>query len=161
MNWLSAHRYVGWLVAGSAGLAACSGAHEPAQTTTTARADAAIKANVPALVGLSIDDLHHRLGPLQPLPAGFVDPKVSSGNETRPTMPDSVAAFQMGGLTLIASFDARTREVRDLLLLGSHEDSLMAQAALRSNASNYLVLPVFYTQQPNRLLGLRVVAVHQ
>jgi len=157
---LTARRYVGWLLAGSAGLAACSGAHEPTQTATAARADAAIKANVPALVGLSIDGLHRRLGPSQPLPAGFTDPRVLSGSDTRPTAPDSVASFQTGGITLIASFDAHTRQVRDLLLLGPHEDSLMAQAALRSNASDYLVLPVFYPQHPNRLLGLRVVAIN-
>ena len=161
MPWLIARRYVRWLLAGSAGLAACSGAHEPTQTTTAARADAAVRTNVPALVGLSIDGLHRRLGPSRPLPADFADPRVLASSGTRPTAPDSVASFQTGGITLIASFDARTRQVRDLLLLGPHEDSIMARTALRSNASNYLVLPVFYTQQPNRLLGLRVVAVHQ
>ncbi|WP_198172780.1 hypothetical protein [Hymenobacter ginkgonis] len=66
-------------------------------------------------------------------------------------------AFKMQGFTLVANYDARTRQVRDLLLVGQHEDSLMGRASLQSNAANYLVLPVFQTGSANRLLGLRIV----
>lgn len=152
-------RITGWLLAGG-WLGACSGAHEPTQTTSVAtHADVAPTANVPALLGLSIDDLHSRLGTRQPLPTrpGTTDavPEVAS----RLTNPDSLASFRAGGLTLIANYNARTRQVHELLVLGHHEDSLMARAALRSSASQYLVMPVFASGRPNYLLGLRVVPI--
>lgn len=153
-------RRAGWGLLASGGLGACSGAHEPTQTTqAAAHAGVAPTANVPMLVGLSIDGLHSRLGPRQPLPASFTTPAEVLGAASRLARQDSLAAFKTGGLTLIASYDARSRQVHDLLLLGHHEDSLLAKAALRANASNYLVLPVFGPDRPNYLLGLRVVAV--
>ena len=147
------------LLAASSGLAACSGAHESAQTTASlARAGAAPTANVPALVGMSIDDLHRRLGATHTPPTSLTDPNGPLAGQNEQAMRDSVVTFQTGGLTLVASYDIQTRQVRDLLLLGHHEDSLMARATLRSNASSYLVLPVFRTDKPSSLLGLRIVA---
>ncbi len=72
---------------------------------------------------------------------------------------DSLVAFRSGGLTLVASYNIRTGQVRDLLVLGRHEDSLMARASLRTNARNYLIMPVFLANKPNHLLGLRIVSV--
>jgi len=151
-----------WLLLAVSGwLAACSGAHESAQVTVAAaHAGAAATANVPALVGMSIDDLHSRLGSSQEPAASLTNPNGPLASRSEHTVRDSVVAFQTGGLTLIASYDAHTRQVRDLLLLGQHEDSLMAKATLRSNASNYLVLPVFRADKPNSLLGLRIVATN-
>jgi hypothetical protein len=137
------------LLAASSWLAACSGAHESAQMVAGAHAGAASTANVPALVGMSIDELHRRLGSSQEPTASLTDPNGPLASQSERAMQDSVVAFQTGGLTLLASYDARTRQVRDLLLLGQHEDSLMARAALRSNASGYLVLPVFRVDKPN------------
>jgi hypothetical protein len=57
----------------------------------------------------------------------------------------------------VASYNARSRQVRDLLLLGHHEDSLMGRAHLRPNAATYLVMPVFRDNRSFRLLGLRVI----
>jgi hypothetical protein len=68
-----------------------------------------------------------------------------------------VTTFRTGGLTLVASYNARSREVRDLLLLGHHEDSLMGRAHLQANTPSYLVMPVFYNGNAYRLLGLRVI----
>jgi hypothetical protein len=135
-------------------LAACSSSHEPPHTPGAgpARVQVAPTTDVPALLGKSIDGLRQQLGARQPLPAGLtaIDTSINS--------PDSLAAFRTGGLTLIASYDARSREVRDLLLLGSHEDSLMGRANLRTNATNYLIMPVFYGRNSHRLKGLRIVA---
>jgi hypothetical protein len=147
-----------WLLAGS-GLAACSGAHEQAQVVATATRVSAATTNVPALLGLSIDELRQRLGAAQLPPATLTDPNGALIGQREQAMQDSVVTFQTGGLTLAASYDARTRQVHDLLLLGRHEDSLMAKAALRSNAHNYLVMPVFRVNEPNSLLGLRVVSI--
>ena len=154
-------RQAAGILAGSASaLAACSGAHEPARVPVSggaARSTVAPTANVPALLGKSIDGLRRDLGPAA-LPKDFVDPLLALADSAQ--LPDSIKAFRTGGLTIVASYDARTRQVRDLLLLGRHEDSLMGRASLRSNAAEYLVLPVFCVGSPNRLLGLRVVAIN-
>ena len=138
----------GWWLAG------CSGAHEPTHGVGTApHAAVAPTADVPALLGRSIDELRSRLGTSYPLPAGYLDP-VSGGVDNT----DSLQTFRTGGLRVVATYNARTRQVRDLLVLGQQEDSLMGRASLRSSARGYLVLPVFQYDNPNRLLGLRVLA---
>ncbi|WP_223649285.1 hypothetical protein [Hymenobacter psoromatis] len=147
-----------WLLLAGGLAAGCSGAHESAQTATApAAATITPTANVPALLGASIDGLRKRLGAAQPLPVDFTDPlnqALTSGPTAR---PDSLAAFRTGGLTLIASYDARTRQVRDLVILGRHEDSLMGRASLRANSLNYLIMPVFRVDKPSHLLGLRII----
>ena len=160
MHFSHSLRSAGWLLASAWLGVACSGTHEPTQATApTARARVARVANVPALVGLSIDELAGRLGPRQPVPTGFAAAAAGPAAAGPPVAADSLASFRAGGLTLIASYSASSREVRDLLVLGHHEDSLMALAALRSSARRYLVLPVFASNRPNYLLGLRVVPV--
>jgi hypothetical protein len=152
--------YGKWLLLASGWLSACSGTHEPTQTSPTAHARVAATTNVQALVGMSIDGLHSRLGSMQPQPANLSEPMQAWREASGLAPHDSLATFKTGGLTLIASYKARTRQVHDLLLLGHHEDSLMARAALRTNASTYLVLPVFASNRPNYLLGLRIVATN-
>ncbi|MGI4762680.1 MAG: hypothetical protein ACRYF0_18360 [Janthinobacterium lividum] len=138
-------------------LAGCSGAHEPTQVVgATTHAAVAPTANVPALLGSSIDGLRSRLGTAHPLPAGYLDP-LSAGIAST----DSLLSFRTGGLQLVATYNAQTRQVRDLLVLGQQEDSLMGRASLRSSAREYLVLPVFRPDNPQRLLGLRVLATNQ
>ena len=134
-------------------LAACSSSHEPPHVPVSGPASVQVAptTNVPALLGKSIDGLRQQLGARQPLPAGLTTIDTSTSS------PDSLAAFHTGGLTLIASYDARSREVRDLLLLGNHEDSLMGRAGLRTNATNYLIMPVFYGRNSHRLMGLRII----
>jgi len=143
-----------WAVAG------CSGSHEPAQTSPTPpRSSVAPTANVPALLGKSIDGLHRKLGAAQALPPNYSDPLSAIITASPTGKTDSLSAFRIGGLTLVASYDARTRQVRDLLVLGQHEDSLMAQASLQAGARNYLIMPVFYANRHNHLLGLRVISI--
>jgi hypothetical protein len=148
------------LLAASSWLAGCSGAHESAQMVAVAHAGAAATTNVPALLGMSIDELHRQLGSSQQPPASLTDPNGPLAGQNAQAMQDSVVTFQTGGLTLVASYDTHSRQVRDLLLLGQHEDSLMAKATLRPNASSYMVLPVFRVDKPNSLLGLRIVATN-
>jgi hypothetical protein len=135
-------------------LAACSSSHEPPHVPASgpARVQVAPTADVPALLGKSIDGLDQQLGARQPIPVRLPYLKMSVNSS------DSLAAFRTGGLTLIASYDAHSREVRDLLLVGNHEDSLMGRASLRTNATNYLIMPVFYGRNSRRLLGLRIIA---
>ena len=148
------------LLAGLLLATSCSGAHEPTQLIATPPHAAIIPtANVPALLGASIDSLRHRLGAAQPLPVGFADPLNVAVAANSTARADSQAAFRTGGLTLVANYNARTRQVSDLLLLGQQEDSLMGRASLQTNAHSYLVLPVFRQDAPTRLLGLRIVKV--
>jgi hypothetical protein len=146
-----------WAAALAAGLllAACSGAHEPRHVAGggSTHVQVAPTTDVPALVGLSIDGLRQRLGATQPLPPTLAE----ALPEARLALTDSVTTFRTGGLTLVASYNARSREVRDLLLLGHHEDSLMGRAHLQANTPSYLVMPVFYNGNAYRLLGLRVI----
>jgi hypothetical protein len=146
-----------FVVAASWWLAGCSGAHEPTQVASTpTHAAITPTANVPALLSSSIDGLRNRLGAAHSLPAGYPDPL-----SVDKASADSLLAFRTGGLQLVATYNARTRQVHDLLILGQQEDSLMGKASLRSSAREYLVLPVFRPDNPNRLLGLRVIATNQ
>ncbi|RZL14695.1 MAG: hypothetical protein EOO62_04770 [Hymenobacter sp.] len=151
----------GLLLLSSSGLAGCSGTHESRQVAAApSRSIIGPTTNVPALLGVSIDGLHERLGPARPLPPDFASSLQVLGSDVETVRQDSLTSFRTGGLTLVASYDARTRQVRDLLLLGRREDSLMAQGTLQANARHYLVLPVFRLNKPGRLLGLRIVALN-
>jgi hypothetical protein len=114
--------------------------------------------DVPSLLKLSIDDLSQQLGPRLPVPAGFADPLLAPSARRNEEL-DSTALFQRPGLALVASYDYRSRQVSNLLLLGSNETELMRRARLNLGATHYLVLPVFQERQPTQLLGLRVLAM--
>jgi hypothetical protein len=153
---------VRWVAALGVGalLGACSGSHEPRRVlpSPSMHAQIAPTTDVPALLGASIDGLRQRLGAPRPLPAGLQTTETVAVLGAANGKLDSVMTFQTGGLLLLANYDARSRQVRDLLLLGHHEDSLMSRAHLRANADGYLVMPVFYAGKSFRLLGLRVIA---
>ena len=142
----------------AAGQQGCSRAREREDTaaailapTLPASTTAAVPiVDVPAEIGRSIDEVRQRLGPPQPLPAGFEDPAGRAGG-------DSTLAFRPRGLTVVASYNAQNRRVLDLLVLGPDEDVLMHRAGLAMGAPAYLLLPVFTAGHFNRLLGLRVV----
>ncbi|OGX82063.1 hypothetical protein BEN49_14630 [Hymenobacter coccineus] len=144
------------LLLAAAAQLACSRAREhedsPAARTLVppARTAAAPAVNVAAVVGRSIDEVRRQLGPARALPTGFQDPVRQAGT-------DSTLAFQPRGLVVVASYDARTRQVLDLLVLGNDEDALMRRAGLMAGAPTYLVLPVFALNRSTQLVGLRIV----
>jgi len=70
----------------------------------------------------------------------------------------SVALLRGKGLALLATYDYHTRQLSDLLLLGTNETELMERTRLRLDAANYLMLIVFQARHPTWLLGLRVLA---
>ena len=135
---------------------ACSRARERADGPAArglvplTRTAAAPAVNVAAVVGRSIDEVRRQLGPARALPAGFQDPVRRSGT-------DSTLVFQPRGLTVVASYDARTRRVFDLLVLGNDEDALMRRTGLLAEAPAYLLLPVFALNRSTQLVGLRIV----
>ncbi|MBD2720616.1 hypothetical protein IC234_00635 [Hymenobacter sp. BT189] len=149
------------LLATVMGMGACSGSHEP-QRVVASRAPAGGPTqpgvDVPALLNLSIDEMNARVGPALPLPTDFVDPTVTAQSQRSGAL-DSMALFRSRGLAMIVAYDHRSREVNDLLLLGSNESDLMNRARLQLGADRYLVLPVFQVRRPTQLLGLRVLPV--
>jgi hypothetical protein len=164
----STHRRCPWPVRWVAalgvglGLLGCSGSHETHRVPPppARHVQVAPTADVPALIGISIDELRQRIGPSQPLPKQFVASQASDVLYATQSPLDSLTAFRTGGLLVLATYNAHSRQVRDLLLLGHHEDSLMGRAHLNSSAANYLVMPVFHDSRSFRLLGLRVIPTH-
>jgi hypothetical protein len=145
----------------SLGILSCSGSHEPRRVPPphVGHIQVAATTDVPALLGISIDGLRQRLGPVQPLPDRFTSSEANALlHDTRGRL-DSLVVFRTGGLLMLTTYDARSRRVRDFLLLGHHEDSLMGRAHLRSGAANYLIMPVFQDSRSFRLLGLRVIPI--
>ena len=140
---------------------ACSGMHESRPDVAAPTAAVPVsnlpQLNVPGLLPLSIDELIRRLGPPLPLPGGFADP-VQASLARRGLPLDSAVLLRSKGLTLVATYDYHTRQLSDLLLLGTNETELMDRSQLLLGAANYLVLPVFQARHPTRLLGLRVLA---
>lgn len=158
MRWFQRFKVSALMVA----VGACSGAHEPSHDRAApATATAALKLprlNVSALLPLTIDEISRQLGPRLPVPDTFADPtRVPSIHTTE--QPDSTALFQSRGLTVVVAYDARTRRVNELLLMGTNEDELMTRSGLQLNSPEYLVLPFFQRRRPLQLMGLRVLAL--
>jgi hypothetical protein len=149
-------KFLPLLLLAAAAQLACSRAREREDSPAArmpvppARTAAAPAVNLAAVVGRSIDEVRRQLGPARALPDGFQDPVLRPGT-------DSTLAFQPRGLTVVASYDARTRQVLDLLVLGNDEDALMRRAGLLAGAPGYLLLPVFAVNRSTRLVGLRIV----
>ena len=111
--------------------------------------------DLPSLLALKVDEMPARLGPRQPLPALFDDPGMLLNDQQ--IKHDSLACFRYHGLEMVVNFDARSRRITDLLLLGANEDQLMQQGQLSLDASTYLLVPLFRPRSDTALLGLRVV----
>ncbi|TLM89083.1 hypothetical protein [Hymenobacter jeollabukensis] len=114
--------------------------------------------NVAALVGRNIDQVRQRLGPpreTRQQPVGL-EP---TAEQLRATRGEGwINTFEKDGTTIVVTFNARTREVQDLVLVGSNEDELLRRGNLDFVADNYLVLPVTDPAAPSRIMGVRVVA---
>lgn len=151
------------LAGGGLVAAACSGTHEPLQDRAVravpqpARDESGLR--VPELLSLDIDELSQQLGPALPLPSGFVDPMLAPVIQRSEDL-DSSLLFRRRGLAIVASYDYRSRQVSNLLLVGANEAELMNRAQLQLGADSYLVLPVFKERPTNELLGLRVLAMN-
>jgi hypothetical protein len=157
--------WLGLGVAAGVGLVACSGTqdpHTPTPVKTTKAAPVSREYDVPSLIGLSADELTGRLGAPQPTPASYHDP-VTLPLEQRGSLNDSSALFQAGKLPIVVTFDAKSHQVIDLVVLGPNEEQLMRRANLDLNAPEYLLLSVFKARPTSKFLGLRVIArdLHQ
>ena len=144
------------------GMGACTGSHEPPYDRAMGPAPMMVRnehvLDLPSLLTLTIDGLSQRIGPRLPVPAGFLDPilvPLAKNNERL----DSSSLFRSQGLMILASYNYQTREVSNLLLIGSDEDKLMDAANLKLGADEYLLMPVFQEKRPTQKWGLRVIAI--
>ena len=128
----------------------------PAVARPVVRPPARMVVALPALLGLTVEELARHLGPPQPVPTPL-QALLSQMPSTAPA--DSLRFFRFRTLNLLVNFDAGTRRLNDLLLIGSNEGLLMQRTGLLDDAANYLLLPVFHNHRPTKLLGLRVVPI--
>lgn len=112
--------------------------------------------DVPSLLALTIDELPARLGRPGPLPANFIDPAVVALNQIQIPL-DSVAFFRCRGQGFVVTYNAKTRRLIDVLLLGHDEDLLMQRGHLVPDAASYLMVPVFEVGNVMAIQGIRVI----
>ncbi|RFP63456.1 hypothetical protein D0N36_19370 [Hymenobacter lapidiphilus] len=142
--------------------AACSGSQiageksAPAVGSPETGRSAAV--DVPALMGRNIDQLRRTLGaPKETREQDIgLEPTAAQMKATRGQ--DWINTFDRNGTTLVVTFDASNRKVRDIVLLGSDEELLMREANLSLTSADYLVLPVMSPSNSAELIGMRVVA---
>lgn len=150
------------LLVGAVGLgmaSACSGAHESGHDNASTAAvplSNAPRLNMPGLLKLTIDEVRQQIGQARPVPPAFKDPTLLQQGQPA----DSTAWFQYRALNVVVTYDHQTRQVKDLLLVGSNEDELMRRGQLQLGAAEYIVLPIYQLHQPTELMGLRVLALN-
>jgi hypothetical protein len=113
---------------------------------------------MPALVGRNIDQVRRALGPpveTKDEPIG-IEPTAEQMKATKGE--DWINTFEKNGSTVVVTFNAKTRRVLDMVLIGSNEDELMRRGNLSLTAQNYLVLPVTDPKNADKVSGLRVVS---
>lgn len=144
------------------GLASCSGSQTVSETTSPAPAPGstapAAVIDIPALVGRNIDQVRRVLG----TPREARDQKVGAeptAEQMKATKgEDWINTFEHQGTSLIVTFNARTRKVRDLVLVGTDEDEILQNGNLSLTATDYILLPVANPRNNRELIGMRVVA---
>ncbi|UYZ63582.1 hypothetical protein [Hymenobacter weizhouensis] len=113
--------------------------------------------NAPALLGSTIDQVRRSLGAPREAKAQKVGLEPTP-EQLKATKGEAwVNTFEKSGTTIIVTFDARSRKVRDLVLMGEDEDKLLYLGNLDLDAPEYQVLPVANPKNDRQLMGLRVV----
>lgn len=115
--------------------------------------------DLPPFVGYTIEEVRSRLGSpresqLEPLPTR---PKRLARKSLRVKDEGWTNTFETNGVTLMVTFNARTRRVRDIVLIGTDEEELMQRGNLTLTSATYIVLPVYNPQKSTDLLGVRVI----
>jgi hypothetical protein len=118
-----------------------------------------VAVDVPTFVGYTIEEVRSRLGTPR---ESQLEPPIAKLNQRRRKslrVADEgwTNTFETNGVTLAVTFNARTRRVRDIVLLGNSEDELMQRGNLILTAPAYIVLPVMNPEKATELLGVRVI----
>ncbi|UPL47843.1 hypothetical protein [Hymenobacter sublimis] len=144
------------------GMAACTGSqtisepNDPSTGSVEAGRKAAV--DVPALVGRNIDQVRRALGTPQEARDQKVGAEPTAEQMKSTKGEDWINTFERNGTTIVATFHARTRKVRDLVLVGTDEDEILRNGNLSLTATDYIVLPVVNPQNNRAIVGMRVVA---
>ncbi|MGY2131983.1 hypothetical protein ACW9KT_07130 [Hymenobacter sp. HD11105] len=146
------------------GLSACTRPQATSEAAPSAAAQAPaevlpVAVDVPTFVGYTIEEVRSRLGTpresqLEPTVAA---PKQRRGKSLRVADEGWTNTFETNGVTLAVTFNARTRRVRDIVLIGDNEAELMQRGNLILTAPAYIVLPVLNPIKTTELLGVRVI----
>ncbi|WP_400190263.1 hypothetical protein [Hymenobacter sp. B81] len=117
-----------------------------------------VKVDMPALVGRNIDQIRRVLGSPTETTQSTVGAEPSAAQMRATKGEGWINTFEYSGSTIVVTFNARTRKVRDLVLVGTNEDELMRRGNLSLVSPDYVVLPVENPTQPSKITGVRVVA---
>ncbi|RPD47744.1 hypothetical protein DNI29_09885 [Hymenobacter sediminis] len=142
------------------GLAACSGSQtvsEANMPTTQPAASPPAAVDVPALMGRNIDQIRRVLGNPRETQDQKVGPEPTAEQMKATKGEDWINTFERNGVTIVATFNARNRKVRDLVLIGTDEDEILQKGNLSLTASEYIVLPVVNPQNNREIVGMRIV----
>ena len=144
------------------GLGACTGSQSvsessnPATGSTEASRTAAV--DMPSLVGRNIDQVRRTLGAPRETKEQSIGLEPTAEQMKSTKGEDWINTFERNGTTIVATFNARTRKVRDFVVVGADEDELLRNANLSLTAPDYMVLPVANPQNNREIIGMRVVA---
>jgi len=144
------------------GMAACTGT-QTASEKAAPKGEASPVArpntlDMPTLVGRNIDQIRRTLGPPQETKDEAIGLEPTAEQMKATKGEDWINTFEKNGSTVVVTFNAKTRKVLDMVLIGSNEDELMRRGNLSLTAQNYLVLPVTDPKNADKVSGLRVVS---
>jgi hypothetical protein len=142
-------------------LAACTGTQSASEAgaPVTGRTEVAPanNLNMPSLVGRNIDQLRRSLGAPRETKTQKIGLEPTAEQMKSTKGQDWINTFEKGGTTIVATFNARTRKVTDLVVLGSDEDELMRRTNLSLSDPAYTVQPVKDPRNSRNTIGVRVM----
>ncbi|QJX45447.1 hypothetical protein HMJ29_00250 [Hymenobacter taeanensis] len=159
-------RYAAFALTGMLlGLAGCMGTQSAAETTVVTAARPAkpalpVTVDVEQLVGLSIDEVRQVLGPARKTRASELGLEPTAEQLHHTNGEGWINTFEHNGQTILVAFNARTRKVRDMVLLGNNEQELLQRTNLSLASPRYIVLPFAELDSADneRVVGVRIVA---
>ncbi|SHI93278.1 hypothetical protein SAMN02745146_1953 [Hymenobacter daecheongensis DSM 21074] len=155
------YRYLPFMLLLS-GLAACTGTQTAVEKSApNASQPSAMRPamlDMPALMGRNIDQVRRALGPPTETKTQAIGIEPTPEQMRSTKGEDWINTFEKNGSTVVVTFNARTRKVLDMVLIGAEEDELMRRGNLSLTAPDYLVLPVADPKNANKISGLRVVS---
>ncbi|WP_303311858.1 hypothetical protein [Hymenobacter sp. BT730] len=117
--------------------------------------------DLPKLVQHNIDYLRRQLGPPMEAADEIVGADPSPAQLKATKGEGWINTFRTQGSTLIVTFNARTRKVNDIVLMGTNEEELMRMGNLSPTASHYIVLSIPEPGQINKVRGVRIIPHQQ
>lgn len=138
------------------GALGCMGTQTAAEVSAPAvrRLPQPVVFDLPALAGRSIDEMRQLLGPPQEAATRRQEPPTAAPANP----PDWDNTFEKAGTTLQVHFNARTRKVLTLFLIGQDEETLLQRGNLELDASRrYIIMPIPDTTDRQRIIGIKLV----